>query len=210
MSQQSEEDNTSAMFEKVVDEDEEQEDEEDDDELSEMSEVESVAESIKEGIPESLEEVFASKQVATRYDNKVKAASLFTKSKAEQISSQNIDEAKRRKAEELFMKHSLFASGQVQANAKQIKPINSDKLDQKERKKQREQDTGKSWGYMPKVELTEELKMDLKAIQMRNQIFPKRFYKNNDSKKLPEYFQIGTVIDDGSVASRVNRLTKKD
>ena len=95
------------MFEKVVDEDEEQEDEEDDDELSEMSEVES----IKEGIPESLEEVFASKSVATRYDNKVKAASLFTKSKAEQISSQNIDEAKRRKAEELFMKHSLFASG---------------------------------------------------------------------------------------------------
>lgn len=45
---------------------------------------------------------------------------------------------------------------------------------------------------------------------MRNQIFPKRFYKGNDSSKLPEYFQIGTVVDDGSVASRVNRLKKKD
>ena len=62
---------------------------------------------------------------------------------------------------------------------------------------------------MPKVELTEELKMDLKAVQMRNQIFPKRFYRNNDSAKLPEYFRIGTVVDDGSIHSRVNRLTKK-
>lgn len=63
---------------------------------------------------------------------------------------------------------------------------------------------------MPKVELTEELKMDLKAIQMRNQIFPKRFYRNNDSQKLPEYFRIGTVVDDGGIHSRVNRLTKKE
>ena len=63
---------------------------------------------------------------------------------------------------------------------------------------------------MPKQEMTEELKMDLRAIQMRNQIFPKRFYKGNDSTKLPEYFRIGTVVDDGGVGSRVNRLTKKE
>ena len=44
---------------------------------------------------------------------------------------------------------------------------------------------GKSWGEMPKVELTEELKNDLRVIQLRNQIFPKRFYKNNDSEMLP-------------------------
>jgi len=41
---------------------------------------------------------------------------------------------------------------------------------------------------MPKVELTEELRNDLKAIKFRNQIFPKRFYKNNDSDNLPKYF----------------------
>ena len=92
------------------------------------------------------------------------SASLFTKTKAEQVSSVGIDEAKRRKAEALFNKHSLFASGQIAPNAKQIKPINSGKLEQKERKLQREKDAGKAWGYMPKVELTEELKMDLKAI----------------------------------------------
>ena len=103
----------------------------------------------------------------------------------------------------------MFASGKIAANAKQIKPINSSKLDQKDRRAQREKDTGKAWGNMPKVELTEELKMDLRAIQMRNQIFPKRFYRNNDSSKLPEYFQIGTVVDDGGINGRVNRLTKK-
>ena len=48
---------------------------------------------------------------------------------------------------------------------------------------------------MPKVELTDEIRNDLKAIQMRNQIFSKRFYKNNDSNKLPEYFQMGTWLE---------------
>ena len=37
----------------------------------------------------------------------------------------------------------------------------------------------------------------MKAIQFRNQIFAKKFYKKNDSNKLPQYFQIATVVDDG-------------
>ena len=41
---------------------------------------------------------------------------------------------------------------------------------------------------MKKVELTDEIKADLRAIQLRNSIFKDRFYKTNDSKKLPEYF----------------------
>ena len=138
------------------------------------------------------------------------SGSLFTKSRVEQVATDSIEDSKRRKAEELFAKHSLFASGKVAVNAKQIKPLNSVKLDRKEQRKQRERDTGKQWGSMPKVELTDELKMDLRAIQMRNQIFPKRFYRANDSNKLPEFFQIGTIIDDGGVGSRVDRLKKKD
>ena len=69
--------------------------------------------------------------------------------------------------------------------------------------------TGKGWGEMPKVELTDEIKNDLKAIMFRNQIFPKRFYKNNDSEKLPTYFQIGTIVDD-TAGSKRDRLTKKE
>ena len=41
---------------------------------------------------------------------------------------------------------------------------------------------------MKKVELTDEIKADLRAIKLRNQIFNKSFYKTNDTNKLPEYF----------------------
>ena len=41
---------------------------------------------------------------------------------------------------------------------------------------------------MPKVELTEELIQDLKVLKLRKHIFPKRFYKQADSDKLPTYF----------------------
>lgn len=63
---------------------------------------------------------------------------------------------------------------------------------------------------MPKVELTEELRNDLKAIKFRNQIFPKRFYKNNDSDNLPKYFQIGTVVESGGIGNVRDRLKKKE
>ena len=43
-------------------------------------------------------------------------------------------------------------------------PINNIVLERKERQKQREMNAGKSWGEMPKVELTEELKNDLRVI----------------------------------------------
>ena len=72
----------------------------------------------------------------------------------------------------------------------------------------REETAGKNWGHMKKVELTEEIKADLRALKLRNQLFSDRFYKTNDSKKLPEYFQIGTVVDDPRNLDK-DRLTKK-
>lgn len=86
----------------------------------------------------------------------------------------------------------------------------NDKLAKKERLKQKEATAGKAWGSMPKVELTEELRNDLKAIKFRNQIFPKRFYKNNDSENLPKYFQIGTVVESGGIGAVRDRLKKKE
>ena len=66
------------------------------------------------------------------------------------------------------------------------------------------------WGHMKKVELTDEVKADLRALKLRNQLFANRFYKTGDSKKLPEYFQIGTVVDDPrSLSGKTDRLTKK-
>ena len=62
---------------------------------------------------------------------------------------------------------------------------------------------------MPKVELTEEIKADLRAIKLRNFIYPKRFYKSNDSKNLPKYFQIGTIVEDKNDMPN-ERLTKRE
>jgi hypothetical protein len=156
----------------------------------------------QEAMPETLKQIFEAKE-----DPKKLNASIFTKNRARNIDSSNIEEEKMRNANALFDSACIFNS--MPLNAKEIKPMNSAELDRKERLKQREQTTGKDWGSMPKVELTDALKNDLKAIKFRNQIFPKRFYKNNDSESLPTYFQVGTVVESGGIGRVGDRLTKK-
>lgn len=43
---------------------------------------------------------------------------------------------------------------------------------------------------MPATEVTEEIQNDLKILQMRSVLDPKHFYKKNDLKVLPKYFQV--------------------
>lgn len=47
---------------------------------------------------------------------------------------------------------------------------------------------------MKAPELTDEVKNELELIKMRASLDPKRFYKRNESKTLPKFFQIGKVI----------------
>lgn len=58
---------------------------------------------------------------------------------------------------------------------------------------ERSKTKGGSWFNMPATEVTEEIENDLKILQMRSVLDPKHFYKKNDLKVLPKYFQIGTV-----------------
>lgn len=68
---------------------------------------------------------------------------------------------------------------------------------------------GSQWFNMPAPEMTPEIRHDLQVIQMRSVLDPKHFYKKNDLKVLPKYFQIGKVID--SPLDYYNgRLTKKE
>lgn len=53
---------------------------------------------------------------------------------------------------------------------------------------------GKNWYNIPATEMTEELRQDMEVIQMRSVLDPKHFYKKNDMKVLPKYFQVGTVL----------------
>jgi hypothetical protein len=43
---------------------------------------------------------------------------------------------------------------------------------------------------MKKPEITPEIKRDLQIIKLRNVLDPKRFYKKDDSKGLPKYFEV--------------------
>ncbi|XP_066480452.1 deoxynucleotidyltransferase terminal-interacting protein 2 [Tiliqua scincoides] len=65
----------------------------------------------------------------------------------------------------------------------------------KQRRVEREKTTGDGWFGMKAPEMTEELKNDLQALKMRAAMDPKRFYKKNDRKGLPKYFQVGTIVD---------------
>ena len=102
------------------------------------------------------------------------------------VNSTNLEADKMRKANAIFDKLNVFKD--LPMHSQQIKPMFSEKLDKKARQAARDKDAGKNWHNMEKVELTEELRNDLKAIKFRNQIFPKRFYKASDHEKLPQYF----------------------
>lgn len=57
--------------------------------------------------------------------------------------------------------------------------------------------------------MTAELERDLKIIKMRGAIDPKRHYRKDDSKELPKYFQMGTIIE-GPTEFYSSRLTRKE
>jgi hypothetical protein len=62
---------------------------------------------------------------------------------------------------------------------------------------------------MKRPEITDELKMDLKALKMRSLIYKKRFYKSNDTNALPIFFQMGQVVTTGNEMGD-ERLKRKD
>lgn len=77
------------------------------------------------------------------------------------------------------------------------------------RKLEREKTKGKKWFNLPATEVTEELKNDLQVLQMRSVLDPKHFYKKNDLKVTPKYFQVGKVMD-SPLEYYNNRLTNKE
>ncbi|XP_078159501.1 rRNA-processing protein fcf2-like [Carex rostrata] len=71
--------------------------------------------------------------------------------------------------------------------------------------------SGKSWFDMPAPTITPELKADLEILRLRSVIDPKQHFKKavGNSKTLPKYFQVGTVIEPASEYFS-GRLTKKE
>ncbi|XP_030752997.1 deoxynucleotidyltransferase terminal-interacting protein 2 [Sitophilus oryzae] len=80
---------------------------------------------------------------------------------------------------------------------------------QRDRRNEKEKTKGEKWYGMPKTEMTDEVKRDLEILQMRSVLDPKHFYKKNDLKVLPKYFQVGKVLD-SPIDFYNNRLTQKE
>ena len=78
----------------------------------------------------------------------------------------------------------------------------------KERKREAEETAGPGWFNLPKTEITPQVKKDLQILKMRNSLDPKQHYKRNDSKTLPKYFQMGTIVHN-SLDFHSSRATKK-
>jgi hypothetical protein len=64
--------------------------------------------------------------------------------------------------------------------------------------------TDPQWYYMRSTPMTSELKMDVTALQNRNYMDPKRFYKSSTlSKKQLSMVQVGTVVDGGLYLNQI-------
>ncbi|CCH45623.1 hypothetical protein BN7_5206 [Wickerhamomyces ciferrii] len=68
--------------------------------------------------------------------------------------------------------------------------------------------SGSKWFDMPKGELTPSIKRDLKILEQRAALDPKRHYKK-DKWKTPEFFQIGTIVE-GNTEYYSARLKNKE
>ncbi|KAH8323665.1 hypothetical protein KR067_001829 [Drosophila pandora] len=125
-----------------------------------------------------------------------KASNSFEKSCRKQVSdftnSSGVDENMRQKNMENNMNSTKRA---IQPGFDQCKllPTMSKRKQPIFNRVKRTKCMGSSWFDLPATEVTEEMHNELKIIQMRSVLNPKQFYKKNDLKILPKFFQIGTV-----------------
>ncbi len=82
----------------------------------------------------------------------------------------------------------------------------------KQQREQRERKQGarRDWHEMEVPEMTPELGKELRVLQLRGYMDPKRFYKSMDSKKSTK-FQVGTVVDSFGAApsSRMSKAVRR-
>ncbi|KAM0789939.1 hypothetical protein ACM66B_006779 [Microbotryomycetes sp. NB124-2] len=76
-------------------------------------------------------------------------------------------------------------------------------LSKKQFKARQPKTAGPQWFDMPATEVTPEVKREIQAMRLRNALDPKRFYKGSSKqdKKMPEFFQMGHVIESNQSAS---------
>eukprot|EP00345_Euplotes_harpa_P007648 CAMPEP_0168342832 /NCGR_PEP_ID=MMETSP0213-20121227/15654_1 /TAXON_ID=151035 /ORGANISM="Euplotes harpa, Strain FSP1.4" /LENGTH=217 /DNA_ID=CAMNT_0008349855 /DNA_START=1 /DNA_END=654 /DNA_ORIENTATION=+ len=164
---------------------------------------------MEEELPESLAEIF--KRPITISRDLIESKSVAKRIKEyNELSQYHVDEDKDIDLCELLIENEQNAMAQKVFEDKALfkqDGITDYTGGKKETKKVKT--TGKGWFNMKQPEMTDELMMDLKTIKMRNLIYKKRFYKGNDTNKLPTFFQVGEVVLNGN-EMRDEKLTKKE
>ncbi|CRG88748.1 rRNA-processing protein fcf2 [Talaromyces islandicus] len=74
---------------------------------------------------------------------------------------------------------------------------------------QKKEDAGSDWFNLPKTKMTPELKREFQLLRMRNVLDPKRHYKKDAGNNIPEYSQVGTIVE-GPAEFFKSRVVKKD
>lgn len=148
----------------------------------------------------SLDELFS--QLDDVHQVEKKATKVTQDDEFEQIRK---SVAKLPKIEQSFNELSGLEQDKKKSHSKKINdPILVTKKDSKKDKST----AGDKWFNMPKGELTEANKRDLKIIQQRAALDPKRHYKKG-KWTIPEYFQFGTIIE-GPTEFYSSRIKNKD
>jgi len=103
-------------------------------------------------------------------------------------------EKTRKLTEQLTQTDKLLEKSVIQQGFEKLEAIpkysKSEKRLKKERKAEADKTKGDKWFNLPATEMTEEKLRDLEIIQMRSILNPKQFYKKNDLKVVPKYFQV--------------------
>ena len=89
-----------------------------------------------------------------------------------------------------------------------VRPVNDVKERREEAKKNRTEKLDK-WFGLPKHRMTPELEKELKALKLRANFDPKRFYKANDRQELPKYFTIATEVGGGMAPVGLHTKTRE-
>ncbi|XP_067131807.1 deoxynucleotidyltransferase terminal-interacting protein 2 isoform X2 [Centruroides vittatus] len=135
-------------------------------------------------------------------DNKPSNISTSVKKEISSVSIENETENGVEKndinADESRIKSTLNKS--AFKHSKKSISINDEKLKElldtsSDPQKEQERTAGPGWYHMSAPEMTDEIKNDLTALQMRRTWDRKSFYKKNDMKTFPKYFQIGTIVE---------------
>ena len=99
-------------------------------------------------------------------------------------------------------------SSEREVRGAQVRPVNDAKERRAEAKKERTEKLDK-WFGLPKHRMTPELEKELRALKLRANFDPKRFYKANDSKELPKYFTIATEVGGGLAPVGLHTKTRE-